>query len=67
MKFLTKQQQESYENSKIAFICKNQQENKYLKNNKYLKVRDHCNYTGEHRGPAKNICNLKYKMSKKLL
>ena len=27
---------------------------------KYRKVRDHCNYTGEHRDSAQSICNLKY-------
>ena len=25
------------------------------------KVRDHCHYTGKHRGAALDICNLRYK------
>ena len=50
MKLLTKEQQESYENAKISYICKEKFENKYLKDKKYCKVRDHFHYTGEHRG-----------------
>ena len=32
----------------------------------YHKVRDHCHYTGEFRGPAHNICNLRYKTPKEI-
>ena len=42
MKLLTKEQQESYENAKIRYICKEKFENRYLKDIKYRKVRDHC-------------------------
>ena len=31
MRLLTKEQQESYENAKICYICKEKFENKYLK------------------------------------
>ena len=60
MKLLTKELQESYKNAKICYICKETFENKYLKDKKYCKVRGHCQYTGEYRGAAHSICNLKY-------
>ena len=63
---LTKEQQESYENEKICYICKGKFENKHLKDKKYRKVRDHCHYKGECRGAANSICNLKYSMPKKI-
>ena len=64
IQLLTKEQQESYENAKICYICKEKYENKYLKDKKYRKVRDHCHYTGEYRGAAHSICNLKYSVPK---
>ena len=41
MKLLAKQQQESYENSKICYICKEKFENKCLKGKKPCKFTDH--------------------------
>ena len=67
MKLLTKEQQESYEKTKICYICKEKFENKCLKDNKYRKVRHNCHYTGEYRGAAHSICNLKYSVPKKFL
>ena len=29
-------------------------------NKNYIKVRDHCHYTGKYRGAAHKICNLRY-------
>ena len=52
---LTKEYQESYENTKICYICKEKFENKYLKNKKYCKVRYHIHSTGEYRGAAHSI------------
>ena len=66
MKLLTKQQQESYENAKICYICKEKFENKSLNDKKYRKIRDHDHYTGEYRGAAHSICNLKYCVPKKI-
>ena len=55
-------QQESYQNAKICYICKEKFENKYLKDKKYRKVNDHCHYAGEYRGAA----HLKYSVPKKI-
>ena len=66
MKLLQTEQQESYENAKICYICKEDFENKYLKDKKYRKVRDHCHDTGEYRGAAQSICNLEYSVPKKI-
>ena len=67
MKLLTKVQQKSNENTKIFYICKQKFKNKYLEDKKYLKVRDHCHYTGEYRGAAHSICNLNIVYLKKFL
>ena len=42
MKLLTKERQESYDNAKICYICKENFENKHLKDKKYFKARYHC-------------------------
>ena len=47
MKLLTIKQQESYENAKTCYICKEKFENKCLKDKNYRKVRDHCYHTRE--------------------
>ena len=41
MKLLTKEQRESYENAKVCYTCQKKLGNRYLKDNKYSKVRDH--------------------------
>ena len=66
LKLLNKEHQEWYENAKICCIRKENIENKYLKDKKYPKVRDHCHYTKEYRGATHSICNLKYNMPKKI-
>ena len=66
MKLLTKEQQKSYENVQICHTCHEKFENKYLKEKKYRKVRDHCHYTEEYRGTVYSICNLKYSVPKKI-
>ena len=67
MKLLTKEQQRSYKNAKICYICKEKFESKLFKDKKYCKVRDHCHYTGKYRGTAHSICNLKCSVLKILL
>ena len=66
MKLLAKEQQESYENAKICYICKEKFENEYVKDKKYRKVRDHRHYAGEYSGAVHSICNLKQSVSKKI-
>ena len=65
MKLLTTEKQEPYENIEIYNICEEKFENKYLKDNKYRKVRDHCHYTREYRSAVHSICNLKYSVPNK--
>ena len=62
MKLLTKEQQESYENATVCYICKEKFVSKCLKGKIYRKVRDHCHYTEEYRGAAHSIRNLKYSL-----
>ena len=59
IKLLTKEQPESYENAKICYNCTKKIENKYLKDKKYRKARDHFQYIGEYSGAIHSICNLK--------
>ena len=49
IELLTNEQQNSYQNSKICYICKEKFKNKYVKDKKYRKVRDQCHYTGKYR------------------
>ena len=62
MKLLTKEQQESYGNAKVCYICKEKFENKYLKDKRYHKYRLYCHYTREYKGAVHSICNLKYRV-----
>ena len=41
MKLLANEQQDSYENAKICYICKGKFENKYLENKEHCKATDH--------------------------
>ena len=67
MTFLRIEQQKSFENVKMCQICKEIFEDKHDKDKKYHKVRDHGRYTGEFRGSAHTICNLKYSAHKEIL
>ena len=65
-KLSIKEYQKSYENAKICYICNEKFENKYLKDKKYCKFRDHSPYTGEYRDTTHSICVLKYNVPKKI-
>ena len=58
MKLISKEQQESNENAKICYICKENFENKYFKDEKYRKFINYCHYTGECRVAEHSICIL---------
>ena len=51
----------------MCFICKEMFEDKYAKDKKYCKVRDHCHFAGEYRGAAHSIGDLKYSIPKEIL
>ena len=63
-KLLMNEQQKSYQNPKICYICNQKFEDKHNKDKTYHKIRDHCHYTGEYRGAAHSICNLKQSVPK---
>ena len=42
MKLLKNKLEESYENAKACYICKENFEDKYAKDKTYCKLRDHC-------------------------
>ena len=49
---------------KSVIIVKKSLKINMQKRKNYGKVRDHCNYTGEYKGAAHSIYNLKYSISK---
>ena len=65
---LTNNENDYHEKQIKCFICNKgfcyDNDRKYFKN--YRKVCDHCHYTGKYRGVAHNICNLRYKTTKKI-
>ena len=66
---LTDKENKSYKNPKVCHICKKEfcyDENNKKEFKKYQEVRDHCHYTGKFRGAAHSICNLSYKVPKKI-
>ena len=60
---LTDEENKSYKNQKVCYVCK--KEVNTDKNDKnpfktYHRVRDHCHYTGQYRGAAHIIYNLRF-------
>ena len=50
---ITKEEEEEFNKASNCWICQK-------KLNLEDRVRDHCHYTGQYRGAAHNLCNLKY-------
>ena len=66
---LTNKEIKSYEKQKVCHIWEKKfcdDKNKKREHDFYHKIRDHCHYTGKFRGTAHNICNLQYKVTKKI-
>ena len=65
MNLLTNEEQKTYENAKTCCIDQKNWD-KHAKDKNYWEVRDHCQYSGEHRGPARSVCNSKFSVPKEI-
>ena len=66
---LTDGEKKSYEKQEVCHVCKKEfctNENEENEFRQYKKVRDYCHFTGKFRGAAHSICNLRYKLPKKM-
>ena len=63
---LTDEETKFYENQKVCHICKEQFSTDKNTFKLYHKIRDQCHYSRKFRGVAHNICNLRYKVHKKI-
>ena len=61
---LTPKEEYKHYTEKYCFIC----EKPFFEDakNNYIKVRDHCRYTGKYRGAAHKICNLMYNAQREI-
>ena len=69
MTTLTSDEISLYVSKKLCHICKGKfcyGKNKKSEYALYHNVRDHCHYTGKFREAAHSICNLRYKIPKKI-
>ena len=62
---LTNKEEKNHNKQKVCHICR-KEFNTDDSDKKYHKVKDHCHYTGEYRGPAHDIFNLRYKIPKEI-
>ena len=66
---LTDKEIKFYEEQKVRRICKGKfcyDKNKKSEYDLHHKVRDHCHYARKFIGTAHNVCNLRYKLPKKI-
>ena len=69
---LTTEEKIHHNKQKVCYICENEFNNNNttksssLERKKQQKVRDHCHYTGKHRGAVHNIYNLRYQTPKEI-
>ena len=52
---------------KSFIFVKKKFKDKHAKDKKHCKIRDNCHYAKECRGAAHSICNLRYRVPKKVL
>ena len=60
MILLTQKEKKIHRKQKVCYICK-KGFSTHDDNKKYFKVKDHCHYSGKYRGPAHDICNLRFR------
>ena len=63
---LTNNKLKAHREAKICYICGKFFIKKLFHDINYQKVRDHCHYTGKHRGPAHSICILKFNVQNEI-
>ena len=62
---LTKKEEKKHNKQNVCHICKKGFSTDDS-DKKYHNVKDHCHYTGKHRGAAHDICNVRYKTPKEI-
>ena len=60
---LSSQEEKYYQSTSVCHICRDELKDNHKKGHK---VRDHCHFTGKFRGAAHNVCNLKFRVVKKI-
>ena len=61
---LTKKEEKMHNTQKVCYIYIQKDLVLLMAKKTNFKVKDHCHYTGKHRGAAHDICNLRYKIPK---
>ena len=56
---LAKKEKNSYKKQNFCHICKEKLNEEFNEDENYLKVYNHCHYTGKYRCAAHSICNLR--------